>query len=85
MLNTIEVEIDSQGNVHPVEFIEQLPVGRGLLTLLPAVKKDSVFASVAGKKISDLFGLLQSKQGVSAEAMADIVKQKAKASFYDSH
>lgn len=34
MLQTIEVEIDASGHVHPLEPISKLPVGRALLTLL---------------------------------------------------
>jgi hypothetical protein len=42
MLQTIEVEIDASGRVHPVEPFEHLPSGRALLTLLqptPASRK----------------------------------------------
>ena len=34
MLQTIEVEIDATGHIHPLEPIFKLPVGRALLTLL---------------------------------------------------
>lgn len=34
MLQTIEVEIDATGHVHPLEPIFKLPAGRALLTLL---------------------------------------------------
>jgi hypothetical protein len=34
MLRTIEVEIDADGQVHPLEFVTRLPAGRALLTLL---------------------------------------------------
>lgn len=34
MLQTIEVEIDASGQVHPIEPLEHLPPGRALLTLL---------------------------------------------------
>ena len=34
MLQTIEVEIDATGHVHPLDPIFKLPVGRALLTLL---------------------------------------------------
>jgi hypothetical protein len=34
MLHTIEVEIDANGQVHPLEAIVRLPAGRALLTLL---------------------------------------------------
>jgi hypothetical protein len=34
MLQTIEVEIDSNGQIHPLEPVARLPAGRALLTLL---------------------------------------------------
>lgn len=34
MLHTIEVEIDANGQVHPLEPLIRLPAGRALLTLL---------------------------------------------------
>ena len=34
MLQTIEVEIDASGQVHPLEPLIRLPPGRALLTLL---------------------------------------------------
>ena len=34
MLQTIEVEIDATGHIHPLEPVQSLPVGRALLTLL---------------------------------------------------
>lgn len=40
MLQTIEVEIDATGHVHPLEPIFKLPVGRALLTLLNSSVED---------------------------------------------
>ena len=34
MLQTIEVEIDASGHVHPLEPMQTIPAGRALLTLL---------------------------------------------------
>lgn len=34
MLHTIEVQIDANGHIQPVEPLVRLSVGRGLLTLL---------------------------------------------------
>ena len=34
MLQTIEVEIDTNGRVHPLEPLSRLPTGRALLILL---------------------------------------------------
>lgn len=36
MLQTIEVEIDARGHIHPLEPLPKLPAGRALLTLLNA-------------------------------------------------
>jgi hypothetical protein len=34
MLQTIQVEIDASGHIHPMEALSFKPVGRALLTLL---------------------------------------------------
>lgn len=34
MLQTIEVDIDESGRIHPLEPMPTLPIGRALLTLL---------------------------------------------------
>lgn len=34
MLQTIEVEIDATGHIHPLEPVQTIPAGRALLTLL---------------------------------------------------
>lgn len=36
MLQTIQVEIDATGHIHPMEALSFKPVGRALLTLLDA-------------------------------------------------
>ena len=40
MLQTIEVEIDSSGHIHPLEPLAFIPSGRAYLTLLPVTKKE---------------------------------------------
>ena len=48
MLQTIEVEIDAQGQVHPVGLNKPLPPGRALLTLLtPPVNEESLLSEPA--------------------------------------
>lgn len=42
MLQTIEVEIDASGHVHPLEPMSKLPVGRALLTLLNSSVDDAL-------------------------------------------
>jgi len=41
MLQTIEVEIDARGHIHPVEPLPKLPAGRALLTLLNSSLNES--------------------------------------------
>ncbi len=40
MLQTIEVEIDPSGHIHPLEPLTFIPSGRAYLTLLPATDKE---------------------------------------------
>ena len=48
MLQTIEVEIDAQGQVHPVGLNKPLPPGRALLTLLtPPANEESLLSESA--------------------------------------
>ena len=48
MLRTIEVEIDTQGQVHPVGLNKPLPPGRALLTLLtPPTNEESLLSEAA--------------------------------------
>ncbi|MHB1706643.1 MAG: hypothetical protein ACYCSH_11485 [Acidithiobacillus sp.] len=47
MLQTIEVEIDAQGRVHPVGLNRALPAGRSLLTLLTPPANEAAILSEA--------------------------------------
>ena len=48
MLQTIEVEIDATGHIHPLEPVQALPVGCALLTLLkPSVDEALQLAEAA--------------------------------------
>ncbi len=48
MLQPIEVQIDAQGQVHPVGMNKPLPVGRALLTLLtPPANEESLLSEAA--------------------------------------
>ncbi|HEX9591771.1 MAG TPA: hypothetical protein VGB12_00220 [bacterium] len=48
MLQTIEVEIDASGRVHPLEPLSRLPAGRALLILLtPAGDETALLAEAA--------------------------------------
>lgn len=45
MLQTIEVEIDASGQIHPLESLSFKPTGRAYLTLLPNQSEISVSLS----------------------------------------
>jgi len=45
MLQTIEVEIDYNGVIHPIEPTPKLPAGRALLTLLEPISYDTALLS----------------------------------------
>ncbi len=48
MLQTIEVEIDAQGQVHPVGLNKPLPAGRAFLTLLtPPANEEALLSEAA--------------------------------------
>jgi len=48
MLQTIEVEIDATGHIHPLEPVQTIPAGRALLTLLtPSVDEALQLAEAA--------------------------------------
>lgn len=42
MLHTIEVEIDKQGHIRPIEPAEKIPAGRALLTVLGPASDDAL-------------------------------------------
>ncbi|MBK1733376.1 hypothetical protein [Thiococcus pfennigii] len=53
MLQTIEVEIDASGRVHPVEPFEHLPSGRALLTFLTPVEDVAETALLAESALAE--------------------------------
>ena len=58
MLQTIEVQIDTNGFIHTVDPIKQLPAGRGLLTLLENTIATAKPKIKTQKPFDDLFGIL---------------------------
>lgn len=57
MLQTIEVEIDPSGHIHPLEPLPFVPSGRAYLTLLPAQNKGlntSIAADGSAEKALEL-------------------------------
>ena len=74
MLQTIEVEIDTRGHIHP---LEKLPVpakgkARALLTLLPVQPT----ASAAIKSGAPAFGVLVASHSVSLDEMDAAIRLK---------
>ncbi len=75
MLQTIEIEIDATGRIHPLEHLEFTPSGRALLTLLdqPVISRDTPLAGRAG----DILALLASPRFANRPAAsADDVRQR---------
>lgn len=60
MLQTIEVEIDHSGCIHPLEPLSFIPSGRAYLTLLPASDKQSGPAIVENSSATQALKLLAS-------------------------
>ncbi|MDP1654035.1 MAG: hypothetical protein Q8L56_15045, partial [Rhodocyclaceae bacterium] len=58
LMQTIEIEIDASGRIHPIEPLDFTPSGRALLTLLdrPVVSRDAPLPGRAG----DILALLAS-------------------------
>ena len=74
MLQTIEVQIDTNGFIHTVDPIKQLPAGRGLLTLL-----ENTIATAkpkTQKPFDDLFGILTATHSVSLDDMECTIAQQ---------
>lgn len=83
MLHTIEVEIDANGHIEPIEPLIRLPAGRALLTLLD----DKAFNQSENPKIEhtfdDLFGIFTATRGATLEDMQQAIYQRAKDRFND--
>ena len=84
MLQTIEVQIDANGHIQPVETSVRLPVGLGLLTLLgnnqsltTAGKQES------GNNFNDLFGIITAANTASLDDMKQAIYQRAAERFND--
>lgn len=60
MLQTIEVEIDNSGRIHPLEPLPFVPSGRAYLTLLPASDKQPSPALAEGCSAAQALKLLAS-------------------------
>ena len=84
MLHTIEVQIDANGHIQPVEPLVRLPAGRGLLILLddnPSLTTASKQES--GKNFNDLFGIITATDTASLDDMKQAIYQRATERFND--
>lgn len=66
MLQTIEVQIDNNGMIYPIEPQIKLPIGRALLTLLDNTVNQPEIAHIENP-FDDLFGIVKSTHSVSLE------------------
>ena len=84
MLYTIEVQIDANGHIQPVEPLVPLSVGRGLLTLLDD-KPSLITASKqeSGNNFNDLFGIITATNTASLDDMKRVFYQRAAERFND--
>lgn len=70
MLQTIEVEIDAKGHIHPLEKLPLLHKGksRALLTILPDLPAKTKQAAISGLE-RPAFGVLTATRSVTLEEM----------------
>ena len=85
MLHTIEVQIDANGHIQPVDLLVRLPAGRGLLTLLD----DNTSLTTAGKQESgnnfnDLFGIITATNTASLDDMKQAIHEQAQERFINA-
>lgn len=78
MLQTIEVKIDENGHIQPVEPLVRLPVGRALLTLLD---NEAPNKPKTENPFDDLFGILKASHSVSLEEMEQAIPKCVQVRF----
>ena len=77
MLQTIEVEIDSNGRIHPLETLSFTPTGRAYLTLLPSSNTPSSPDKLqSGSALQALQLLASARFAQRPEADMDEVQQR---------
>ena len=88
MLQTVEVDIDASGHIHPLEPLPFKPVGRALLTLLepptnetPTQAETETVGKLEARGFDSLFGILKATHSVSLEEMEIGIRQHAKCEF----
>lgn len=80
VLQMIEVEVDAQGGIHPLQPLPEVRERRALLAL---VVPEQPIAQTQNASIQSLFGVLQARKGASLEAMDAAIHEHAKARFDD--
>ena len=83
MLQTIEVHIDINGYIHPIEPIKKLPMGRALLTLLENPINTSEIENNPEQSFDNLFGILTANHSVSLEEMEQTLAQQGQEAIDD--
>jgi hypothetical protein len=76
MLQTIEVEIDASGHIHPLEPLSFTPLGRAYLTLLSAVAASITDQSALGSAAQALKLLASPRFAKRPVADLDEVQQR---------
>ncbi|MCX7113620.1 MAG: hypothetical protein NTX45_26745 [Proteobacteria bacterium] len=77
MLQTIEVEIDAQGVIRPLEPMPVRGKMRGLLTILTGYGgEEQASKPEGGGGIESLFGIAKSGKSVSLEDMEAVIRQR---------
>ena len=76
MLQTIEVEIDPSGHIHPLEALPFIPSGRAYLTLLPSTDNESPPNTGDGSAAKALELLASPRFAQRPVALSDEVQQR---------
>ena len=85
MLQTIEVHIDTNGYIHPIEPIKKIPTGRALLTLLENPINTTEIENSSEQSFDNLFGILTANHSISLEEMEQVIAQQCQESINDSN
>lgn len=83
MLQTIEVQIDNNGIIHPIEPQIKLPVGRALLTLLDNNTVNQPKIAHIENPFDDLFGIVKATRSVSLEEIELALSEQGLERFND--
>lgn len=76
MLQTIEVEIDAKGIIHPLEPLPMRGKMRGLLTLLGNSEPEKPQPNHTEEGIESLFGIVKSNRAVSLDDMEAAIRDR---------